>query len=223
MTPESALLRNVFVENGANLASVGGSAAWLFDASSWGICGLGPSEQEAIEDLKHRTGDTSRVIIEERIAGDEQAFGRDGQPCTEDERERTLEILRSSRQATLHLIGSCTDRELDFDDPGRVLPSFARWRTLRAMAWHVADTESRYYLPCLGLPDRERSSNLVEELLQSADHVRKTVRRMPADLTTAGRDGVWTSVKLLRRLAWHERSELDVMRSLLASARRAGG
>lgn len=154
----------------------------------------------------------------ERVQGDEQAFDRDRVPCTAQEREATLTILRQSRPQTIALLRSCSAAELDWDDPERVLPAFARWRTLRQMGWHIADTESRYYLPCLGLGQRERAAGLLEELERSAVHVRAVVETMPADLTVEGECGSWTSVKVLRRLAWHERGELVAMRAMLTKA-----
>jgi hypothetical protein len=39
---------------------------------------------------------------------------------------------------------------------------------------------------------------------------------MPRDLAYQSDGEVWTTVKLLRRLAWHERGELEAIKSLLA-------
>ncbi len=116
------------------------------------------------------------------------------------------------------VVTSCSPEVLDYDDAARVLPSWARWRTLRQMAWHLADTESRYYLPCLGLPYREPEPDLLAELAASAEHVRAWVRRMDADLVCRHRHETWTTAKVLRRLAWHERSELVTMHRLAARA-----
>lgn len=98
-------------------------------------------------------------------------------------------------------------------------PSFARRHTLREMAWHIVDTESRYYLPSLGLPARPRAGDLITELTESAAHVCQTVQTMPADLVRRDGGEVWTSVKVLRRLAGHERGELVAMRALTAATR----
>jgi hypothetical protein len=87
------------------------------------------------------------------------------------------------------------------------------------MAWHVADTESRYYLPRLGLPSRPRDADLPVELQRSAAHVHKAVSRVPPALLRRSDGEVWTTTKLLRRLAWHERGELVVMRRLAERAR----
>jgi hypothetical protein len=82
------------------------------------------------------------------------------------------------------------------------------------MAWHLADTESRYYLPSLGLPARPRLPDLLDELVASGEHMRETIRVLPPDLTRTERGEVWTTTKLLRRLAWHEPAELTTMHTL---------
>ncbi len=213
---------SVYVENGVAMASDQGSAAWALDLWLWGCCGQGSDEGSALVDLERVIGRQITLVVAERISGDERAFARDRLPCTESERRRTLSILAETRSRTINLLKSCSSTELDWDDPGRVLPRYADWRTLRQMGWHIADTESRYYLPCLGLGDREPARELLQELELSADHVRRTVQTMPAALVVEAEQGVWTTVKVLRRLAWHERSELTAMRAILAKARTVG-
>jgi hypothetical protein len=205
---------SAYLEMGVAMASDSGVAAWLFDADHWGRCGQGATGAEALADLGRRG-----LVVRERIVGDEQAFERDHRPATARERRLTLEILSRVRRETISLIATTPSAVLDYDDPRRVMPDFARWRTLRQMAWHVADTESRYYLPSLGLPYLERGTDLLTELAASHRHVLEVVAGMAPDLARAADGAVWTSVKLLRRLAWHERSELVVMRRLAASAR----
>lgn len=100
-----------------------------------------------------------------------------------------------------------------------MLPPWATWRTLRQMAWHLADTESRYYLPALGLPSRPREGELLRELRRSATHVQTAVTDVAPDLVRRSGGEVWTTTKLLRRLAWHERGELVVMQRLAERAR----
>lgn len=210
---------SAYVENDAGMAADNSSAAWAFDLEFWGRCGQGDDEALALLDLRRILGRDAQLAVAERVHGDEQAFNRDRVPCTQDERQATLSILAAIRPQTIALVDACSDAELDWDDPERVLPSYAGWRTLRQMAWHVADTESRYYLPSLGLGYRERAPELIDELRLSGDHTRKLVETMPSDLVTEGEHGVWTTVKVLRRLAWHERSELTVMQAMLLKAR----
>lgn len=202
------------------MASDSTTVAWLFDDKFWGICGQGDDEPAALAELgliALGRGDPAALDVVERVRGDELAFERDRQPATDRQRALTIGILEVARVETIELIGSCTPAMLDFDDPDRTLPAWASWRTLRQMAWHLVNTESRYYLPSLGLGYREPATDLLAELDASRAHVRAVVEAMPLDLTSA--DGNWTSTKLLRRLAWHERSELVTMRAMAAKAR----
>lgn len=210
---------HVFVESGVSMAYDVGTAAWVFDDDLWGTCGQGTDEGAAVRDLQRILGRRTTLVVAERVAGDEQAFERDRLPCTRRERTRTRQILLDTRRRTTDLLRSCSPAELDSEDHNRSLPSFAGWRTLRQMGWHIADTESRYYLPSAGLPAKPREPNLLDELVVSAEHVREQLLAMPDDLLAETYDEVWTSVKLLRRLAWHERGELAVMRRMLARLR----
>ncbi len=215
---------SAYVEVGVGAHVDNAVVAWAFDLDLWGVCGQGLQETSALEALTRvaaRTrGAPQQVAVVERIHGDEQAFRRDHQPVTSSERTQTLVILSAVREQTLALIAACPDLVLDWDDPKRVLPPWATWRTLRQMAWHVADTESRYYLPALGLPSRPREGDLLQELRRSAAHVQAAVSSVAPTLVVARSEGeVWTTTKLLRRLAWHERGELVVMRRLAERAR----
>jgi hypothetical protein len=214
---------NAYVERGVGAQNDDAVVAWAFDLDLWGVCGQGLTEDQALAALAGAAaevrGGPPELVVVERIDGDEQAFRRDHRPATGGERERTLAILGVVRERTLALLDACSDAVLDWDDPERVLPAWAHWRTLRQMAWHLADTESRYYLPALGLPARPREAGLRLELERSAAHVRAEVRRVAPALVRRSGGEVWTTVKLLRRLAWHERGELTVMHQLAARAR----
>jgi hypothetical protein len=215
-----------YVESGVGAHVDDAVVAWAFDLDLWGVCGQGTSETSALEALVRAASDVRGTVplqVVERIHGDEQAFARDHRPAADSERARTLDILAEARRETLALIAACPDLVLDWDDPGRVLPPWASWRTLRGMAWHVADTESRYYLPGLGLPARPRAGDLLEELRRSGAHVRAVVATVAPSLVREVPGQVWTTTKLLRRLAWHERSELRTMRQLAERARQQQG
>jgi len=165
--------------------------------------------------------DLEQVEVVERIVGDERAFHRDHQSATDEELGRTLQILEWARADLIQLLESATQEELDWDERERQMPSWATWRTLRAMAWHVVDTESRYYLPRLGVDSPPRASDLFVELDRSAAHVRRSLSSLPRALARESKRQTWTTTKLLRRLAWHERGEVDAMRALLSKARAA--
>lgn len=219
----------VYVDQGAGMAAAGWSAAWTFDLERWGTCGQGPDDDAALADLAVRCGlgagalDAGTLQVAERVSrarsGDETVFERDRVPASEAERDATLAILDAARARTLELVRGAPPRVLAYRDPHRTLPDHAWWHTVGQLALHIADTESRYYLPLLGLPARERASDLVTELEESAAHVRRVVARMTPDLAASSdRHGNWTSVKVLRRLAWHERGELDVLARLVEDA-----
>jgi len=218
-----------YVDQRAGMAEDGWSAAWTFDLEHWGTCGQGPDDDAALADLAARCGlgaealDAGTLQVAERVdrakTGDETVFDRDRVPATEAEREATLAILDVMRARTLELVRGAPPSVLAYRDPHRVLPVYAWWQTVGQLALHTADTESRYYLPLLGLPARERASDLVTELEESGAHVRRVVSRMEPDLaSTSDRHGSWTSVKVLRRLAWHERGELEVLARLVEEA-----
>ena len=212
----------VYLDIGAGMAEDGWDAAWTFDLGAWGACGQGPDRSAALADLARRCDvDTSRLEVVESVTrprtGDETAFARDLVPASDAERAATLDALARARSRTLELVRAASDAALDRRDPDRRLPEYASWYTPRQLAWHVADTESRYYLPVLGLPTRPRAQDLVTELEESAAHVRQAVVTMAPDLRTDDpRHGAWTSTKVLRRLAWHEAGELAVLERLLA-------
>ncbi len=106
---------------------------------------------------------------------------------------------------------------MDHDDPGRVLPAWESWRTARQLAWRIAHTECRYYLPSPGLLSRPRAADLPAELTLTAEHVGKALIDLPTEpLVRHDAGEVWTSVKLLRRLAWPEGSEVRVLEALLS-------
>ncbi|HEY6746180.1 MAG TPA: hypothetical protein VI357_10745 [Mycobacteriales bacterium] len=199
-----------YVEIGVAMAYDSGIAAWSYEPALWGRCGQGPDEPTALANLT-----PGPVTVAERVVGDEQAFGPDLRPATDAQRQATIEILTRARAETISLVAGATAEILDRDDPARTLPSFAGWRTLRQMAWHLADTESRYYLPSLGLPPRPRLPDLLDELAASGEHVRRVLATIPPDLRTDTAE-VWTTTKLLRRLAWHEPAELATMQTLAA-------
>jgi hypothetical protein len=217
---------SAYVEVGVGAHVDNAVVAWAFDLDLWGVCGQGTSEASALDALARAASAVRGAVpvrVVERIHGDEQAFARDHQPAADSERARTLDTLAEARGETLALIAACPDPVLDWDDPQRVLPPWANWRTLRGMAWHVADTESRYYLPGLGLPARPREGDLLEELRRSGEHVRAVVATVAPALVREAPGQVWTTTKVLRRLAWHERSELRTMRLLAERARQQLG
>jgi hypothetical protein len=204
-------MREVWVESGVAMAHDAGAAVWSFDPDLWGVCIQGTTVDEAVTEFRARFGP---VRIVQQLNGDELAFDRDLAPASDAERAATATILRDARARSLAL-AALPDEVLDWDDSQRALPSFAGWRTIRDTLWHIADTESRYYLPSCGLPSYPRRTSLADELTDSAAHVRDVLESMPRDLVVRADDQVWTSTKLLRRLAWHEPGELVAIDGML--------
>ncbi|HWC22147.1 MAG TPA: DinB family protein [Flexivirga sp.] len=209
MTP----VRRIHVESQVNLAGSGGAAVWSFDLDRWGVCEQAGSTWEAVAVWRQRHGPAQVV---EYLPGDERAFRRNSAPASDAELDRTLAILAEARERSIAILDALPDETLDFDDPDRELPVWARWRTIRQTLWHICDTESRYYLPQTGLPAKERRDPLRDELLDSHDHVMSVLRSMARDAVHRPDGEIWTATKLLRRLAWHERGELAAVNTLLA-------
>jgi hypothetical protein len=226
----------ICIESGVGAHVDDATLAWAYDLRWWGLCGQGIDEASAVDDLlgrafrdyagflsRHGEGATplDGVDVVERVHGDEQAFALDRAMASDEERDRTCTILRWSRSELEELLAGCDDAELDWDDPSRELPDWASWRTLRQMSWHIADVESRYYLASLGVAPPERAERLDDELRRSHRHVLESLAVVERDVVREPESEVWTYRKVLRRLAWHERSELDAMRALLVRARAA--
>jgi hypothetical protein len=167
--------------------------AWIYDDRWWGLCGQGTDEPSALRDLTDRAflsyasflrrhGEVAVPLeifdVVERMHGDELTFQFDHQPATDQEVERTTVILACARAELLALIEDCSETELDWDDAARQLPRWARWRTLRQMAFHIADTESRYYLAALHVDPPERCGDVREELHRSHAHVRDALEHL---------------------------------------------
>lgn len=208
----------VYIERGVELADTGWCAAWTYDLDHWGVSGHRPTEEGAVARLLELTGAKDATIIEV-IDGDEQAFDRDRRAPTAEERGRTLEILAACRRETIDLVSGATDAGLDRVATEPHLPAWVKWNSAREVAWHIADTESRYYLTQTGFAYCEPESDLLEELRASEERVRRVIINLPEEPTVNEAGGeVWTSVKLLRRLAWHEPLELRRLRRLITPA-----
>ncbi len=203
----------LYVESGVGMAFDHGAAAWAFDDDHWGVCVQAHDPDETVVNWTQRFGPAKVVEV---IHGDEQAFSRDRQQASDHEIAMTLAILEEQRPRAIALLDHLDEAALDRDDPERVMPSWARWRTIRQTLWHICDTESRYYLPATGLPTRQPATDLHAELIESHRHVIDVLTDLPRAIVRSEGGEIWTSTKLLRRLAWHERGELGAVEALLA-------
>jgi hypothetical protein len=208
----------VYIDASRPLASVGEVAVWGFDLHVWGECAQAPTDELALAAYARRTGETDLEVVE-RITGETDVFDRDLQPCLPAERERTLEILRAQRALTLGLLGSVSPAQLDVSDESVVQPRWMDWRTPAAIGWHIASTESSGYPKRMGLPVLPPLDDLIAELEASEAHARRLVETVAPDHRHSYRGETWTTVKFLRRLAWHERLELVYLRRRLRALR----
>lgn len=210
----------VYVHTGTGAYRADAVVAWTFHLPHWGMAGQGRDEHAALSALEVAAGEPmDSFTVVERVHGDERFFVRDREPASPEEFAFTRRLLDDARAETIRLVAAAGDAELDWSDPARRLPSWARWHTARQLAWHIADTESRYYLPSLGVAAKPRAAGLLDELRQSHTHVQAALVALEPDLVAVNGEQEWSTVKLLRRLAWHEPGELIVLRRLLTRAR----
>lgn len=206
--------RRTFVENGVGLRYDAGSAVWSFDHDLWGSVVQGESESQALARFRELYGP---FTVAERIEGDEKSFAQDRLPATIQQRLWTRTILLAQHNRAIRLLHTIPAQALDFDDPNQQIASYATWRTPRLVFWHIADTESRYYIPRCGLPDRDRLPDLEQELVASHAYAMNVIDSIDAEVDAVTGHEEWTSVKLLRRLAYHERVELDIIEAMVSA------
>ncbi len=162
--------------------------------------------------------------IAESIRGNEVLFEHDRRPASRAEIELCATLLACTRADLLDAVTGLPDELLDWDPPYAAYLSWARWRTVREILTHVAQTEVGYYLPAIGYaaPDAETFASLrwLEQLRLGREH---TLARL-ADLAeaddrlrlTEGDEG-WSVRKVLRRLVWHELLHLKSIRRIVAA------
>lgn len=227
-----------------------GAAAAALDVEHWGLDAEGSDEDEALGQLvsvaherfaafvaSHGNacpaiGEVT-VVARQAALADEGAFDFERHPAAPEERARTLELHGWARADLVEMLRAACDQHLDWVDPDRALPDWAWWDSARKMAWHCAITETRYYLGRLGIPAPRPFAEfpapfpvpstvvLIELLSISQEHVKRWIDRLPDDLIVEAGGEVWTTRKVLRRLASHEQGENHVTASLLAKARLA--
>jgi hypothetical protein len=95
------------------------------------------------------------------------------------------------------------------------------WLTMNSWCRRTSQdaTAATPYRRAVSPPGRP-NPDLDTELAASAEHVRQPVETMPADLVRKAEGEIWTSTKVLRRLAWHGRSELRTLHRLARIAGR---
>lgn len=206
----------IVVDASDTMARLGQVAIWSFELEAWGECAQAATEAEARASFARRIGcAVDDLEVHERTAGADAVFAADLLAADDAQILRTIQILDAQRVLTLALLNATSDGELDAQDPAVRQPTWMVWRTPREVLRHIADTEARAYPRWCGLPQLEPIDDLREELAHSARHVREILHTMPRTFRAEHRGEVWTPVKLLRRLAWHERIELIFLRRRL--------
>lgn len=202
------------VDSSDTMVALGEVAVWSFALEHWGECAQAGDEEAALSAFARRTGARPMRVVE-RVTGPAAVFEADLVPASEAQIRRTLEVLAEQRTHSLVLLDRTPPALLGVVDERVEQPGWMTWRTPAAILRHIADTESRAYLRWTRLPQREPVDDLRAELEASAAHVRAVLLAMPRDLVAEHRGETWTAVKLLRRLAWHERVELVFLRRRL--------
>lgn len=210
---------DVYVDAGPGMSALGEVAAWSFDIAHWGECGQGADEQTAMSNLARRTNHTYLTIID-RIhpMAAAQVFGADMASATEEQVAVTAAIVEVERARTIDLVSRASRGQLMSENNDVQQPAWMRWRTAEAIAWHIADTESRHYVKLLGCGYRPPENELLDELNASANWIQQQLRELPRSAETEVRGETWTTTTLLRRLAWHERVESVFLRRRLQAA-----
>ena len=208
----------VYVDAADGMAGPGEVAVWSFDLETWGECTQASSEAVALEKFARRVG-RSGLLVEERITGPDQVFDRDRRPASDGEIDATLHKLATQRAATIDLVTrAAAAGALDVDDASVVQPAWMPWRTPRAIAEHLIADATGAYLKRLSLPTMSPRGDLLDDLVTSGQHLQRVIAAMPRDRITEYRGEVWTSVKFLRRQAWHEGVEQVFLRRRLRAA-----
>lgn len=208
----------VYVDAADGIAALGEVAVWSFEPELWGGCTQAPTEEQALEKFARRTA-RSDLVVTERITGPHQVFDRDRAPARDEEVEATLVTLTAQRATTIELVERADAAgALDVEDASVVQPEWMPWRTPRAIAQHLVADAAGAYLKRLRLPVLAPTGVLLDDLVASAAHLDRVIRTMPRDLVTEYRGEVWTSVKFLRRQAWHEGVEQVFLRRRLRAA-----
>lgn len=202
------------------MAQLGEVAVWSFDLEAWGECTQASDETAALAKFSQRLQiDRRELMVTERIRGPRAVFSEDLGRATDRQIARTLQAMDAHRAQTLALLDAASTEDLDSHDETVKQPAWMSWRTPRQIFHHIADTEARAYPRWCGLPQLGPVDDLRAELAASATHAKGVIQEMPRYFATEHRGEVWTPVKFLRRLAWHERIELIFLRRRLERTR----
>jgi len=168
------------------------------------------------------------VEVVEQIRGDEVLFAWDRDPATLGELDQAIDLLTASRSDLITTLECLPVGTFDWDPPYERFLPWARWRTVRQVVAHLANTETHYYLPTIGFQpsaepvpgDSEWQTFLAgrrEEVVKCLDGLRHAPDL--AHVAEAWAEA-WSVRKVLRRLVWHERLHTKSIRRIAADYNR---
>ncbi len=156
----------------------------------------------------------SEVEVAERVSGNEILFDWDYLPATPSLIDETIGLLHATRTHLLSLVAGLSDDALDWNPPYRRFSTWANWRTIRQILVHIANAETHYYLPNIGIhpavPPAGSRDPWKHNLRKHRNVTTEALRKLKAeqDLSRVhffDAEGGWSVGKVLRRLVWHER------------------
>lgn len=147
-------------------------------------------------------------IVVEAAFDDEDVFEADREPATRSDVDLTLALMDAARADLVATLDPLPDEVMDWDPPYRAYEEWARWRTVREIVAHVANTETHYYARHIGMrasvaltgPDDDWHLYLPRSRMQVAMFLRGVAGSN--DLARV-QDG-WSVRKALRRFVRHE-------------------
>ena len=177
-------------------------------------------QQQDIPSVEH-----VRVEVVERVRGNEILFSPDYQAVTPELIEETVALLNATRADLWEVIRNAPEQVFDWDPPYRRFPSWAHWRTIRQILAHIANTETHYYLPNIGIevdiPPAAEEGDWRESLVSHREATVEALHglKISRDLARVEfhDDGAWSVRKVLRRLVWHERLHIKNIRRIIGA------
>lgn len=167
-------------------------------------------------------GPDAGVEVVEEIRGDEVLFTPDRLPATVGELDQTIQLLEVSRSDLIGILEGLPAGALDWDPPYERFHPWARWRTVRQVLAHLANTETHYYLAAIGFHPQWGPVPMESQWQSFLAHRRTKAIEFLDQLRDASdlarKDDVegWSVRKVLRRMIWHERLHTKSIRRILA-------
>ena len=168
--------------------------------------------------------DLPEMEVGGQVSGNEILFDWDYPPVTPSLIDETIELLHATRTDLLRHVTELSDNALDWNPPYRRFSSWANWRTIREILVHIANVETHYYLPNIGIrPTVSPAASEVSWEHNLLNHRNVTIEalqklKVEQDLSRVhffDVHGGWSMGKVLRRLVWHERLHSKSIRRIV--------